>query len=438
MRDIHVTRDLLAAVAAGTLPADRLVTVLSDHLATRCEPCRREIAAWQADHHGTAEIVAALGVLTAQLSAESPALEAAEAKVAAWIKELQTLEPRERIERVERASRRFRGTAFARAALDQSRKALPGKPVDSLAWAKCAEGALTKDRQTAVGLTLLARALSWSANARRAQQDLRSADLGFQAVRFLLEAGGITDTLALAEADTLEGSLRKDQRRFGEAEALLTRATDLYSAIAEPIEAEITRLKLASIANLQGQPKKAVSIVWQTLPVLTPDEHPRLHLMARFNLAWYYHHAGNHQGALEVLVYDEDVYDDWADRNLLLHRQWLEARIAFAMGDAELAEPLFRRVRTAFLRRKMALDVAAVSIDLALLLLKAGRLGEVKRIAREATALFEAQGIHREALAALLLFEEAAREERLTAAFLTRLASYLPQAAADPEFRFER
>jgi hypothetical protein len=45
---------------------------------------------------------------------------------------------------------------------------------------------------------------------------------------------------------------------------------------------------------------------------------------------------------------------------------------------------------------------------------KQGSVRELKTLAEEMYAVFESQDIHREALAALLLFQQAAREERLT------------------------
>lgn len=438
MRDIHVTRDLLAAVAAGTLPVERLVSEVLHHLEQQCEPCRREISAALSHQPAASDLINALVVMTTRLEREVPEAEAREAEVSEWLRELHRVQPADRPVRVSRARKRFYGSLFAQEALRACQAALPSAPEESLSWARVAAEALSKHKLSSSEVPILARALAWASNAKRAVGDLREAESGFQAVHFLIQVGGVTDTLALAEADTLEASLCRDQRRFDEAENLLRRAIDLYLSLGESVEAEVTRLKLAGVASLTGRHKLAVDSVWKTLRVLSPHDHPRLHLMARFKLAHYLHDAGRQTEALSILVFDEDVYDDHGNATLLLHRRWLEAKIAFAMGDSELAEPLFRRVRTAFLRRKMALDVAAVSIDLALLLLKAGRLGEVKQVAREAITLFEAQGIHREALAALLLFEEAAREEKLTAAFLTRLASYLPQAAADPEYRFER
>jgi tetratricopeptide (TPR) repeat protein len=440
MHDIHITRDLLAAVAAGTLPAERLLAEALHHLESRCETCREEIsAALEASTARPAtagELAMALGALTARLGQEAPAALAHEATVAAWVRELQAVPAAERVPRVARARRRFRGRAFAEAALAECRRALPARPAESHAWAAVAARALPLGGLTPETLPVFARALAWTANGHRALGDLRTADGGFRGLRRLLAEGGVTDSLALAEADTLEGSLRKDQRRFDEANALLARAIEFYQLLGESVEAELTRLKQASAANLAGQPVQAVHLAWQTLRVLSPDDHPRLHLMARFNLAWYLNDAGKPLDALKILVYDEDVYDDHANDHLLLHRRWLEGKIAFAMADPELAEPLLRDVRRELLKSKNGFDVALISIDLALLLLSTSRHREVQQLASEAVALFEAQGVHREARAALVLFAEAARDESLTREFLTRLAEYLPRVAADRELGF--
>ena len=53
------------------------------------------------------------------------------------------------------------------------------------------------------------------------------------------------------------------------------------------------------------------------------------------------------------------------------------------------------------------------SLDLAVLYLRLGRRAEVRRLAEEILPLFKAQDVHREALAALTLFQEAARQDSL-------------------------
>ncbi len=50
--------------------------------------------------------------------------------------------------------------------------------------------------------------------------------------------------------------------------------------------------------------------------------------------------------------------------------------------------------------------------------------------------LFEAEDIHREAAATLLLFQEAARQKAVTAELIEDLNAYLRRARRDPALRF--
>jgi hypothetical protein len=71
------------------------------------------------------------------------------------------------------------------------------------------------------------------------------------------------------------------------------------------------------------------------------------------------------------------------------------------------------------------------------LYLKQGRPGEVKTLARQMTPIFQAQGVHREALAALRLFCRAAGDETVTVEMARHLVEYLHRARYDPKLRFK-
>ena len=73
----------------------------------------------------------------------------------------------------------------------------------------------------------------------------------------------------------------------------------------------------------------------------------------------------------------------------------------------------------------MHYNAALVALDLALLLSRQGRTEELKRLAAELVAAFESRAIHREATAALILFQRACEEERATAEMISRIASLL-------------
>lgn len=82
--------------------------------------------------------------------------------------------------------------------------------------------------------------------------------------------------------------------------------------------------------------------------------------------------------------------------------------------------------------------MAMVSLDLALVYAKQGRTAELQQLAEEMHAIFESQEIHREAFAALLLFQEAAREERLTVERVEGFIRYFKKARVNPGLRFGR
>lgn len=50
--------------------------------------------------------------------------------------------------------------------------------------------------------------------------------------------------------------------------------------------------------------------------------------------------------------------------------------------------------------------------------------------------IFGSLGVHREALAAVALFQQVAEQERVSLAWLSRLAGYLKKAQSNPALRF--
>jgi tetratricopeptide (TPR) repeat protein len=263
------------------------------------------------------------------------------------------------------------------------------------------------------------------ANACRAGGDLRRAEEHFQHVRYLVRHEGVTDPLVLAQIDHLEGSLRKDQRRFEEAETLLTRAAMLFRI--SGITAETTRvlLKLGALFFQQGFFGRAVETTETALERLSPEEEPRLYLMARHNLALYLAEAGRFAQAAGLVAADEDLYRQHPEPWTQLRLSWLRGKIAAGLGETAEAERFFRETRKGFVEQRNGYDAAMASLDLALLYLKGGRTADVLPLAEEMVALFEAQDVHREALAAVFLFQEAAQRTEVTAAMVRELAGRL-------------
>ena len=117
--------------------------------------------------------------------------------------------------------------------------------------------------------------------------------------------------------------------------------------------------------------------------------------------------------------------------------RWLDGRIAAALGLREKAMTTLSGVREDFGTRRIAYDAALASLELAALFLEEGRSREVRSLARQILWIFQAQGVHREALAALRLFCEAAERETATLEMVRRMVDYLRRAQNDPTLRFE-
>ncbi len=266
------------------------------------------------------------------------------------------------------------------------------------------------------------------ANACRAEGDLRQADQHFVYVRHLVSHEGVTDLQVLGWIDHLEGSLRKDQRRFPQAEALLSRAAMLFRISGDGVEAARVLFTLSAVYFQQSRLNKAIEITRTALSKLSPETESRLYLNGRHNLALYLAESGRYGEASVLVAEDEDLYRRFPEPWTQLRLSWLRGKIAAGLGDAEAAERFFVETRQGFLDQGIGYDVAMVSLDLAVLYINDGRTAEVRRIAEEMVALFEAQDVHREALAALRFFLEAVQREEVTAEFVLEIGARLETA----------
>jgi transcriptional regulator with XRE-family HTH domain len=285
------------------------------------------------------------------------------------------------------------------------------------------------------GLRLCAQGYSWAfvGNARRVKSDLSGAGEAFSCCISLWQAGapaaeGFLDESRLLD---LEASLRRDQRRLPEALDLLERA---YALAGSDVAKGRILIKRARTLEEVGDYGGAVATLRQAGSLIDPAKDPRLYLCLRFNLLENLFQTG---GLGEAATMLPEVRELAAHSELdALRLRWLEGRLAAGLGQWVEAERAFRQVRAGFTRRDIGYDVALVTLELAVLLVDQGRAGEVKELAREMASLFQAQGVHREALAALGLFCRAAETEAATAGLARQVLDYLRRARHDSELRF--
>jgi tetratricopeptide (TPR) repeat protein len=301
------------------------------------------------------------------------------------------------------------------------------------AWARLAEEIADRVRGPEPWRNRLqGYALAHSANVLRVAGDLKASETAFERAWRLWQAGsdpeGVLDPGRLLD---LEASLRRDQRRLGEALSLLDQA----AAVGRNPERALVNKGFA--LEVLGEYERAVETLLQAEPLVRRGGDSRLLYMLRFNLAVNYCHLDRYREAAELLEEVRDLVLERGDENEILRVKWLEGRIAAGLGRSGEARKLLGEVRRAFGLRGMSYDVALALLEEAVLLLEEGLSVEVKALAGELAQVFKHKGVHREALATLRLFHEAAEHEEATAGLAWRVLRFLFRARYDQGLRFE-
>jgi transcriptional regulator with XRE-family HTH domain len=272
-------------------------------------------------------------------------------------------------------------------------------------------------------------------NARRVKGDLPGADEGFGKSQKLWRAGAPGDSGLLDEAQVLglEASLRRDQRHLREALELLNRSLEIDRGNLT------TQLLLSKAKTLEelGDFNEAITVLRQAVPIAKMTSESRLVFALRLNLTVNLCFLGRYTEAETLMSELQELGNQLGNGLDLVRLQWLKGRIAAGLNREKDALKILSRVRQDFVDLGIAYDVALVSLELAVLYLEEGRTAEVQLLARQMAPMFHTQGVHREALAALKLFREAAEQEAVTVEFARRLVTYLHRAQHNPHLRFE-
>ncbi|HKV09584.1 MAG TPA: tetratricopeptide repeat protein [Thermoanaerobaculia bacterium] len=335
---------------------------------------------------------------------------------------------------------RFHALKLCHLLLERSREAWFSDPMRAVHLADLAVEVSTRLDTGYYGEGLVGdtRALAWAhlGNAHQVASDLRRAEEALDTAEEHHRKGD-EDELTLAQILSFRASLRNAQGRFDEASRLLDRAIAIYREAKDRHLEGRALIKKATALGYSGRFKEAVRLVRRGLSRIDILEEPQLLVAARHNLVWYLNEGGHHEEAQTALEETRELYLRLAERINLVRLRWLEGRIALGLERLDEAEVAFREARDAFIEREIGFDAALVSLDLAMIYAKRGETGEMKRLATEMLPIFESRDLHQEALAALLLFRQAAEAEEVTLRLIERMADYLQKARRNPELRFE-
>lgn len=271
-------------------------------------------------------------------------------------------------------------------------------------------------------------------NVQKAQNRLKAAEATYARAWSLWKAGE-DEAALLSEARLLDlnASLRWVQRQFDEALKLHEEAL----AFARPGEVGYILLNKSATLEQKGDYEGSIEALKQATQAINGEREPRLLFGALFNRAACLCRLSRAREAYPLVAEVRELAERLRNELDLVRTLWLEGNTLAGLGRREEAVAALEQVRRDFSERELPFDHALASLDLALIYLKEGRLAVVQQLAAEMLEIFRALEVQPEAIAALILFRDAAAKSAVTEDLVRRLQDYLALASRNPELRFE-
>lgn len=297
-------------------------------------------------------------------------------------------------------------------------------------------GLVVADRLAAAGCDpllaadLRGRARAHLANAESIQRNFESAEQLFMEAEAQLRAGS-GDVLEKAFCLKLRASLYLKREEFAAARILLQRHIALLERVDQSQDLGEAYLNLGAAWALDGDDHQALQCYDRALELLDETTDKRILLELRFNRLTSMADLGRNQEALNGLVeLRRELELANGPATFLATVAMMEGEISQDLGQLGRAEDCFEEARQTFAAIGMPADAAITTLRLAILYLRQGRLEETKRLAEQFVPVLQARKLDREALAALLVFREAALRQALSVRLVLDTIGVLEQCGA--------
>jgi tetratricopeptide (TPR) repeat protein len=271
------------------------------------------------------------------------------------------------------------------------------------------------------------RARGWMqyGNSLRVCGDLHQADDALAtAQRFC--AAGTHDPLLRARLLELMASLRTFQGKFQSAIELADGAGEVYRDLGERHSLASTMVQKAIASLYAGETENAVGTLNRAIPLIKSEENPHLLLAACHNLIRGYIDLERPEQALSMYFESRDLYKEFdASSTIRLRAGWQEGQLLRDLGYLGAAEAVLRETRQGFLERGIAYEAALVSLDLAAVHVRAGKVEELEKTVAEAVPILRALRVDVEVIALLLQLQQAAGQEQQALELMHNLSSRL-------------
>ncbi|MDY7092024.1 MAG: tetratricopeptide repeat protein [Acidobacteriota bacterium] len=333
-----------------------------------------------------------------------------------------------------RNSETYRTWAVCGELCEISRRLAPQSPRDSVEAAELAVQVAELIDPVAYGPDILedirATAQAFRGNSLRVLGDLRSADGAFIAARRHLAAGSGAGVARIQVAE-LESSLRAAQGRTEAALALLDEVLTLCRRYGDSHRQGRNLIKRAEICRMAGRVVEAVEMLEASRDVIDSSLEPRLEFIIEHTLCFCLIELGRFDEAARLLPDARRLAASVGKYLDGVKVEWLGAKIDAARGRAAAAAMSLREVRDAFLAAGVGFDAALASLELSVLYLERGMTEQVKKLAREMLPLFDSSDLHREAMAALIVFQKAALMDQASVGIALEVQEFLSRARRD-------
>jgi tetratricopeptide (TPR) repeat protein len=266
------------------------------------------------------------------------------------------------------------------------------------------------------------------ANVERVATEFDPASAIFERCWKLWREGEAAASLPLAEWRLLdlEASLMREQNRFTEARERLDQA--LAACDGGALAMGRLLMKKANVLEQAGDFPGALAALEEAMPEVEGSGDPNLLFGLRFNTAVNLVYLERYAAAAALLPAVRELAIKQGRQLHLIRLLWLSSKLAAGQGRAEEAIAGLEQVVREFSALELGYEAALVGLDLAVLYLQAGRTSEVKALAVAMGWIFKAKGITREALEALNLFCEAAKQETATIELVQQVIADFEQA----------
>jgi tetratricopeptide (TPR) repeat protein len=414
LEDAHLPLETLAKWLSGTLEHDDVLRLVLPHFLANCPVCRER-------HGEILQIQKAVGHWDPEIAVtegrQAPEL---------WAR-LADRPYAEQLRQVEE-DEDLHTWGLCQLLLEKSREATfsdPARGVDLANLALRVVRHLGAAYDPNWVMDLQGRCFAYLGNARRVLGELRSSEDAFNKADACLLQSSSGNAEVWAEILDLKSSLRRAQRRLGEALSLADEALLAYRDIGDAHGSAKALLQQAKVLEEMDDPAGAIELLRGAIDEIDSSKYPRLVFFARCNLLACLVIAGSFGQAEQLLPELKGTFSDNAQPLDLVRLQWIEGNIHLGLGRLGPAEAAFREVQREFLERQMGFDAALVSLDLARLFAQEGCTEDLKRLAAELMPIFQSRDVDREAIVTLLMFQRACEEERLTVDLVRQVSAHL-------------